>query len=142
VAGEFDRNKSLQELEHVDLGEPPLNSHLVKTIHRLHRKPLAQFDVEDLRIVIGQGMSLPYLIPLALEVLEEDPLADGDFFRGDLLKAVLDGGQEYWSSRPELVQRLRKIIHRAKERLPALDTDTERQIVLEFLAEAPPSVTQ
>jgi len=36
----FDRNKSLQELENDDLAEPNYDSYLVKTCHDLHRKPL------------------------------------------------------------------------------------------------------
>ena len=56
MRGGFDRTKSLQELERHDLGEPPYGSYLVTTVHRLRRKPLADFTVEDLRIMIGQGI--------------------------------------------------------------------------------------
>ncbi len=55
--------KSLQELEHSDWGEPTYDSHLVTTIHRLRRVPLRQYTVEDLRIMIGQNIGLQYLIP-------------------------------------------------------------------------------
>jgi hypothetical protein len=141
VTGEFDRSKSLQELEQWDWGEPTYNSHLVRTIHRLRRKPLAEFDVEDLRIVIRQGIGLPFLIPLAMERLEEDPLAGGDFFDGDLLQAVLEGGEAFWGNRSDLVQRLRKVIQRAIDLLPSLPFEGQRDTVLEMLAEAPRSLT-
>jgi hypothetical protein len=36
----FDRNKSLQQLEGEDWGEPTYDSHLVTGCHRLHRVPL------------------------------------------------------------------------------------------------------
>ena len=72
---EEERHKSLQDLEGVDWGEPTFPSHLVTTCHRLHRTPLQDFTVEDLRIMIGQQMGLPYLVPLALERLRVNPFA-------------------------------------------------------------------
>jgi hypothetical protein len=70
VNANLDRNRSLQELEGVDWGDPTDQSSLVTTCHRLRRRPLIQFTEEDLRIMIGQNISLPYLIPLAVERLE------------------------------------------------------------------------
>lgn len=64
---------TLEALEN-DVWEPPeFASNLVTTLHRLRKKPLDQFTTEDLRIQIGQGLSLPYLMPLALDSLEIDP---------------------------------------------------------------------
>lgn len=39
--------------------------------------------------MIGQSIGLKYLVPKALEHLQENPLAAGDFFEGDLLFALL-----------------------------------------------------
>ena len=69
------RSKTLQELENSDWGAPNYDSYLVSSVHRLRRKPLVEFTIEDLRILIGQNVGLPYLLPLALERLEENPLA-------------------------------------------------------------------
>jgi CDI immunity proteins len=63
----FDRKKSLEELEGAVSGEPDYDSYLVSTIHRLRRKPLNEFSVEDLRIMIGQQIGLRYLVPLAIK---------------------------------------------------------------------------
>lgn len=57
--------------------------------HRLRRKPLDQFVAEDLRIMIGQQIGLQYLLPRAIALLSADPLTEGDFYPGDLLKVVL-----------------------------------------------------
>src|SRR5437016_5078269 len=84
------------------------------------RKPLAEFSVEDHRIMVGQDVSLPILIPLAVERLEQEPLAEGDFYPGDLLQEVLRVGEPYWSSHPDSLQRVRKIVERVKESLPIL----------------------
>jgi hypothetical protein len=97
VKGGFDRRKSLQELDQDNWGEPSYDSLLVKTVHQLRRKPLAEFTVEALRIMIGQKISLSFLIPLAVERLEEEPLAAGHYYPGDLLHAVLLAGKPFWA---------------------------------------------
>jgi CDI immunity proteins len=77
VQGGSDRRKCLQDLEQDDWGEPTYDSYLVTTVHRLRRKPLGEFTVEDLRIMIGHGIGLPFLIPMAVKHLEDEPLAAG-----------------------------------------------------------------
>jgi len=99
---EEERHKSLQDLEGVDWGEPTFPSHLVTTCHRLHRTPLQDFTVEDLRIMIGQQMGLPYLVPLALEHLRVNPFVSGDFYPGDLLKVVMLVAPAFWQTHPDL----------------------------------------
>lgn len=89
--------KTLQELERSDWGEPTFDSHLVRTLHHIRRVPLVEWTPEDFRIAIGQNMSLPILLPLALNLLETEPLASGDYYEGDLLVQVL-------SCRNEIVQ--------------------------------------
>jgi hypothetical protein len=106
--------KSLEDLEHADWGEPTYDSHLVTTIHRLRRVPLRQFSVEDLRIMIGQNIGLPYLVPLAIEHLRRDPLAQGDFYPGDLLKMVLSADAMFWQNHPEWHKEVEEIAQRAK----------------------------
>src|SRR5438132_1243460 len=86
---EEEKRHTLQELEGQDWGEAHYPSYLVRTCHALRRKPLRDFTVEDLRIMIGQNFSLEYLIPLAIEHLQRDPFAAGDFYPGDLLGCVL-----------------------------------------------------
>jgi len=110
------RNLTLDELEGVVWGEPTYDSHLVLTCHRLRRKPIGEFTVEELRVMIGQKIGLPYLLPLALEHLEADPFAAGDFFPGDLLKVVLDA-EAQWAAEPELACRMRDLARRALARL-------------------------
>ena len=79
---------TLEELESEIWPEPGFNSYLATTCHRLRKKKLADFTVEDLRIMLGQSIGARYLLPKALKVLKENPFADGDFFEGDLLSAI------------------------------------------------------
>ncbi|MEO0343893.1 MAG: contact-dependent growth inhibition system immunity protein [Pseudomonadota bacterium] len=80
---------TLEILENDYWGEPEFISYLVTTVHRLRKKPLSDFTVEDLRIMLGQDVGTKHILPIALEILEKEPLVEGDFFPGDLLCAVL-----------------------------------------------------
>jgi len=106
----LDRTKTLDQLEPPAWGEPDFHSHLVTTCHRLRRKPIGEFSVEDLRIIIGQEIGLPWLVPLALEVLEQNPLAEGDFYPGDLLRSVLRVEPSFWSREWEWRDRLKVVL--------------------------------
>jgi hypothetical protein len=89
-------NKSLTQLEKNDWGEPTIRTPLIESCYRLRYKPLNQFTIEDLRLMIGQNISLDYLIPIAIEKLSENILHSGDFFEGDLLKNVLSSDESFW----------------------------------------------
>jgi len=71
---------------------------LIKRCHALRKKMLNDFTVEDLRIMIGQNIGLDYLVPLAIEVLNEDLFAEGDYYEGDLLKNVLNIAPCFWAN--------------------------------------------
>jgi hypothetical protein len=111
---DFDRARSLDELEGVAWGQSEYDSALVLTCHRLRQKPLLQFTVEDLRVMIGQDIGLPFLIPLAIEELEKDPFACGDFYPGDLLNAVLRIQSVFWEDHVQLSKRLYELVQRLK----------------------------
>lgn len=93
----IDESKTLEELEGKVWSEPEFDSALVLTCHRLRKKPVGKFTVEDLRVMISQEIGLEFLIPLALEVLKTDPLAAGDYYPGDLLHAIVTLPRDFWS---------------------------------------------
>jgi hypothetical protein len=107
------KNQSLQDLEGDNWGEPTYESHLVQTIHALRRKPLNEFTVEDLRIMLGQSVGVKHLVPLALAHLERDPFVAGDFYPGDLLGVVMGVRAEYWRSHPTEAVRMTRIADQA-----------------------------
>ncbi|MGD0664109.1 MAG: contact-dependent growth inhibition system immunity protein [Rhabdochlamydiaceae bacterium] len=110
---QFNINKSLQELENCDWGEPDYDSYLVTTCHKLRRIPLKEFKIEDLRIMIAQNISLKFLMPLALEQLRNNPLAEGDFYPGDLLIAVLRTKAEFWNQCAQYIDEIHQIVQSA-----------------------------
>jgi hypothetical protein len=106
-----DRRRSLDDLEAPGWGDPPPGStRLVAVAHELRRKPLGELSVEDLRVLIGQGISLDRLVPLAIERLRADPLAEGDLYEGDLLAAVLRAGPDLWRRNSALAEEVRSIV--------------------------------
>jgi CDI immunity proteins len=117
---QLDRNKTLQQLDGNDWGEPTFDSHLVQECHRLHRVPLRDFTVEDLRITIGQDIGLDYLVPLALERLQTDPFAEGACYPCDLLVSVLRAKTQFWRDHSELREQLVAITDRAISLFPTV----------------------
>ena len=114
-----DLRLSLDNLEDEIWPEPGANAtYLVRRCTELHRRPLEEFDTEDLRIMLGQQIGVPYLLPLALDVLEKEPLAEGDMFPGDLLAAVL---RLDWSvQRRDLHERVTAIVRNLQPEDPYL----------------------
>ena len=107
--------KSLTELDGKKWPPPAIESNLVSTIHQLRDKPVGEFTIEDLRITIGQNIGLHYLVPLAIQELEQDPLAEGDMYPGDLLVAMLRVRSEYWVAHPGEADAVATIAARALE---------------------------
>ncbi|MGX1542585.1 contact-dependent growth inhibition system immunity protein [Streptomyces adustus] len=60
--------------------------------------------------------SLPYLLPLALDVLRENPMAEEHMYAGDLLSAVLTRSPSLWAEFPELGRELRVIVSKLTAR--------------------------
>lgn len=118
-------SKTLESLEKDVWGEPEYESYLVTTCHRLRKKQLKDFDIEDLRIMIGQSMGLKFLIPFTIEKLEENILAEGDFYEGDLLKAVLTSDENYWKEDKVYWEKTIDLFNDNIEKLNTADTTSK-----------------
>lgn len=120
----MDSSKTLDELDPPAWDEPAFDSYVVTTCHRLRRKPVATFSVEDLRIMIGQRISLKILVPCALAVVEREPLAEGDHYPGDLLAGLLNLGAEYWKGLPETRNRIRALL----DQIPSVPSELKAAV--------------
>ena len=107
------REKTLIELEGDSRADSTVDGHLLKTVRRLRELPIRDYRTEDLRLMIGQGIGLPYLVPIALEVLEANPFAEGDYYPGDLLKMVTSVPLAFWSDHPSYRRRAAHLVRRA-----------------------------
>jgi hypothetical protein len=54
-------------------------------------------------------VSLDVLVPLAIERLRDDPLAEGDLYPGDLLAALRRVDPGFWRRQPALAAALRSL---------------------------------
>ena len=98
---------TIEEIENEYWGIAPEDSSgLVTTVHNLRKKKISEFDIEDLRVMIGQDVALATLVPIAIERLKEDIFSEGNYYPGDLLKNVLTAKKDFWDANPELKQAL------------------------------------
>lgn len=129
-------SQNLDQLAGITWGESTYSSSLVKTCHALRLKPLAEFTAEDCRIMIGQSISLPYLVPLALRLLEEDPFASGDYYVGDLLSALVYLPPEFWQQKPAMLESLKQVARAVEQAFesgelpPHVDADIDGRELL------------
>ena len=63
--------------------------------------------------MIGQDIGLPFLMPLAIAKLREDPLVEGMHFPGDLMCAVLRVGHEFWAREATMRTELEVLANKA-----------------------------
>jgi hypothetical protein len=59
----------------------------------------------DLYAALHHGAELDVVVPMTLDVVERDPLASAGFFRGDLLRALIDLPAGFWHKDPDLFRR-------------------------------------
>lgn len=105
------RNLTLDQLEGITSRLPlPDDTSLVTRCLRLRKVPICQFTVENLRLLIGQREGLMFLVPLALEHLESDPLTEGNLYPGDLLCTTLRAGTEFWQRHWDLRGKIETVV--------------------------------
>ena len=132
--------RTLEELEGQTWPKPDFHSHVVETCHRLRTKPLDDFTVEDLRIMIGQKIGLVHLLPLAIKILKDDPLAEGDYYPGDLLMSVI-GVESFVVSSPDLLRSVLDLADQAMARAADHD-ETVRREFADFIMRNGPAQPQ
>ncbi|MBI1184049.1 hypothetical protein GC194_07250 [bacterium] len=105
---------ALEMLEKDFWGTSQNESALISRCYELRKKPLKDFEVEDFRMLISQQIGLKYLLPLAFAILRENILAEGDYYEGDLLKAILNIERDFWQNQPGLFADLKGLLEQNK----------------------------
>jgi len=124
-----DRTKSLEQLDGNVWPHNDFASHVVQESQRLRKIPLSALGVEGLRLLIGQKIGLEFIVPLAIEFVQDHPLIEATYYPGDLLSNLLALPSAFWARHPELNNsmvelglELRQIYERlGNELLPALE---------------------
>ncbi len=84
-------------------------SGLVKKINVALRKPIADLNLDEVRILLGQNFGLDYVVPIALATLREDPLYDATYYPGDLLAACIEINPSFWKENSDLHEEMANI---------------------------------
>lgn len=121
---DLDTNKSLSQLLGALTKDTTDSSVLATTCLTLYEKPLRDFTVENLRVMIGQSIGLEVLIPFAVELLQENPFVKGDYYPGDLLSVVLQVEPGFWQTHQDIYWSVSEIV----AGLPSLMSDLTEAI--------------
>lgn len=121
---DLDTNKSLSQLLGALTEDTTDSSVLATTCLTLYEKPLRDFTVENLRVMIGQSIGLEVLIPFAVELLQENPFVKGDYYPGDLLSVVMQVEPSFWQTHQDFYWSVAEIV----AGLPSLMSDLTEAI--------------
>jgi len=78
-------------------------------------RPLEELTPEDLRLLVSQNIGLDIVLPVALSLLEANPLESGDLYTGDLLVAISRVEESAWKTSLEIEMRYQELIHDVSE---------------------------
>jgi len=90
-------HRSIEQLENDYWKDVNFPSSLIERCFAYRKIPISDLSVEQLRLLIGQQIGLSYTIPKAISVLQEDILAEGDYYPGDLLNSLLNLSKDSWN---------------------------------------------
>ncbi|WP_406839863.1 contact-dependent growth inhibition system immunity protein [Streptomyces sp. AHU1] len=110
---DFDRGRSLEELEGLHRPTPPADTTpMVRNVYELRRRPAAALEPHEPARLTGQDVGLPWLLPLAVEILRDTApqQAEGGWFDDDLLYAVVTRKPEAWATAPEPAHELKETV--------------------------------
>ncbi|MBK8228675.1 MAG: hypothetical protein IPK70_16050 [Flavobacteriales bacterium] len=132
--------KSISELEGWNWKDPVPSaddsSGTVLRFYRLHRTPIKDLEIGDLRFLIGQNSALEYLVPMAFDQLRKDPFVEAEYYPGDLLCALFQINNEpnYWRSHPDQREVLVSLYEQRKGRMPTdeMSFDIMKEVKREY----------
>ena len=119
---------SLAELESLDIPPGAYGMGSLAWLSRAMVSPIGQLGPAELRLLLGHGRGLRWIIPVALERLEREPFAAGDRGPGDLLAAALTVDPGEWAGDPSWRQRLARVVHDARLQVHRLPEPTATRL--------------
>jgi len=128
-------SRTLEQLEAFPWPAPGEGSTpMIERCHALRKVPIGRLSSADLRLLLGQAVGTRFLMPLALEVLEADPLTEAEYYPGDLLNAAMSIPADYWNSHAVERQRLLSSAHSAGRTLAEAGEplSSSRQLIREI----------
>jgi hypothetical protein len=99
---DVDIRRNLLELAPGCFDDAEYDDQVAMLARRLAVKPLRKFNATDLYAAIRLNVGLPWVVPLAMARLEEDPFVAAGSHPGDLLTTVLESDSRFWLDRRDL----------------------------------------
>lgn len=129
-----DRNffsQTLSDMLHKEWRDeiPYDDSSVVQHMYYLFHTPSRRWTVEDYRYLVGQKTGLDIILPKVFEILQFDIKADGGFFEGDLLDAVLGISPDFWKEHQELYDTACRLIRNNMETLSKTEYSTDKELL-------------
>jgi hypothetical protein len=125
---EFDRSKSLLQLKREKFRDFSWDFEPFPLGYGLRLLPLEVLTVEQMWILLRQSIGLDYLVLMALEKLEVNPLLKSRRTEGDLLSVVLCADALVWKRNPHYRQRVTKLWSKVSIKLVSKQTPEVRAL--------------
>lgn len=129
---EFDRSKSLLQLKREKFRDFSWDFDHFPAGYYLRCLPISDLTDEHLWMLIRQSIGLDYVVLIAIERLEENPLLKSRRTEGDLLSAVLCADALVWKRNPQYRQRLTRLWSKVSVRLVARQTPEVRALFNDY----------
>ena len=84
---------------------------LIEKCHQYRKISISKLSIEQIRLLVSQQIGLEHIIRIVLNKLEQNPLAEGDFYTGDLLTAVSKIPTNFWYGKKAELFNLKKIVN-------------------------------
>ena len=129
-----DRNffsQTLSDLIHCEWRDeiPYDDSSVVQHMYYLFHTQARRWTVEDYRYLVEQETALDIILPKVFEILQFDIKADGGFYEGDLLNAVLQINADFWEQHKDLYNTACMLIKNNMETLSKTEYSTDKKIL-------------
>ena len=105
------------------------DSSVVQHMYYLFHTPARRWTVEDYRYLVEQETALDIILPKVFEILQFDIKADGGFYEGDLLNAVLQINADFWEQHKDLYNTACMLIKNNMGTLSKTEYSTDKKIL-------------
>jgi hypothetical protein len=119
-------HRTIEQLENDYWKEVHFPSSLVEKCFAYRKIPVAELSTEQIRLLISQQIGLPYIVPKAITILEENILAEGDYYPGDLLHSLLSLSEDDWSQN---LKEKNKLIELLRQNASVIDATGSRELI-------------
>jgi hypothetical protein len=128
----IDRSKTLLQLKREKFRDWSWDFHPFPSGYYLRNVPLEKLSDADMWTLIRQAIGLDYLVHMALDRLETNPLVKAKLSEGDLLSAVLCADALVWKRNPMYRQRVMALWRTISVKLVAKQTPEVRMLFADY----------